>query len=413
MRTGVYNYTESRNYKPAMGYPFDRDGYTLTFPGGSCQYFNSSSHGGGGIFVPTVSPTYYWYTSSPSQRWTSNWYPTSQPSYWYYTSRPNFSPTRFPTPTYYTSSPIRSPTRVPTPTFYTYSPIRSPTRFPTPVYTYSPIRYPYPTPNYGGSVTSSPTWSPTFEYFFGFESIAASVGARPLEIVSRCDDCTEDTRFRSFPYSFRGRDNIWTIVVSSNGYLELVGDCAPSGFATCAVINVVTTADLDPSASTIGDRIWSKETEESYIYSFEYVPIKSISSPFEVEEDDASWMIDDDAILNRYLQDVTPQGNVSAQVHLYFDGRIDICWGDIFMTEFNHSFTSSIEDFVGDITIPANGYHFDETGTVLPYRYPSYTCQTLLRKLKAWILLFSCTSSNNSLPLPPVRIRNESFAHTN
>lgn len=143
------------------------------------------------------------------------------------------------------------------------------------------------------------------------------------------------------------------------------------------MINVIA-MDLDPSSSN-EYTIWTSETADSYIYSFEYVPIKSISSSFEVEEDDAGWMLDDDFFLNGHLQGFT-QGNVSAQVYLYFDGQIDICWGDMFLTEYNRNFTSSIHDFVEGISIPANGYNFDERGAARPSRYPSYICQTLLGK---------------------------------
>lgn len=352
MRAGFYNYTNSYNYQQATGFPFDRYGYTSTFPKDTCQTF--SSRNGGGDFVPTVSPTYYWYTSSPTQRW-SNWYPTSRPSDWYY--YPTSRPTDW---NYRSSTPTIDWSRSPTPNYYETS---------GPTWDGSGV--PTPTNNY---FTSSPTSSPTFEYFFGFQSIAYSADAQALDAVSSCDDCSEATRYESFPYVFRGRDNIWQIHVSSNGYLELIGDCESR---TCAVINVVAT-DLDPSASN-EYTIWTSETADSYIYSFEYVPIKSISSSFEVEEDDAGWMIDDDFFSNRHLQGFT-QGNVSAQVYLYFDGQIDICWGDMFLTEYNHNFTSSIDDFVEGISIPANGYYFDERGATRPSRYPSYTCQTLLGK---------------------------------
>eukprot|EP00980_Cylindrotheca_fusiformis_P003537 scaffold785_cov95-Cylindrotheca_fusiformis.AAC.3 len=59
--------------------------------------------------------------------------------------------------------------------------------------------------------------------------------------------------------------------------------------------------------STSGTTIWAMETSGSYIYSFEQVPFS---------EDGTE-------------EPPSHQPFITAEVHLYFDGRVDLCWGDI------------------------------------------------------------------------------------
>jgi hypothetical protein len=332
-RTGIMNDTRTDNnsYRPSLISGFDANGYSFNFPSNVCEAIPIDDAGwiddddddvGWGGNVPTVAPYSSWPTTAPP--WNYN-YPTTAPSDYY----------QWPT------------TRAP---YYTW-----------------------PT-----------TPAPTNPNFPGFTRIANNPDAIPLDGVSSCDECSQSTRYESFPYLWKGTYQIWEILVNSNGSLELIGDCiSPSGDRTCAIINVVS-MDLDPSTSASdSNTIWALETSESYVYSFEEVPI--FGSTFISPEDGDEYA--DDAYWTRGLQ-VYPQqqANVSAQVHLYYDGKVDICWGSMYLTTPDQTFASSIVDQTDGRFYPANGPEFSGMGQSRPYRYPYNTCQTILGTFFCMIL---------------------------
>jgi hypothetical protein len=197
----------------------------------------------------------------------------------------------------------------------------------------------------------------------GFVSIANKFGANRLPNVSECDDCTESVALPFFHMWSIDAYPISSLEVSSNGRI-FVNDCGLEG-QTCGIINVIST-DLDPGLTESGG-VW---TFDAFLYSDdvgfdETNNANADSSDFHFGAFIISWENVPICCRDELLV-------VNAQVHIYPNGRIDMCWG---AGEDEITFTSSIQDLIDGIFLPATGALFDGTGQTLG-SYPSYTCQT-------------------------------------
>ncbi|CAJ1948255.1 unnamed protein product [Cylindrotheca closterium] len=174
MRAGIYNYTGNyQNFRPATGLPFDKNGYGSTFPAETCQTFSD-----GGGCVQTANPTYDRYPHTPQPTITpTNYYRTPSPTDWFSrTSPPTITPTNYQTPSptnWYprTSLPTRPPTIGPM-NYQTPSPTKwfartapptittdwfSRTSLPTISPTIGPMNYQTPSPTKWFARTAPPT----------------------------------------------------------------------------------------------------------------------------------------------------------------------------------------------------------------------------------------------------------------
>lgn len=214
-----------------------------------------------------------------------------------------------------------------------------------------------PTTNYS---TPSPTTPPknNSSYFEGYVSIKNRPGAYRLNLVSSCNDCLETIALPFDDYHWIGGIIINEFEVSTNGHVELLGDCESAySSAPCAIVNVVSMALLP--ADNAEDGIWVYESPwGALIVSWENMPASTVWSGTDDEYGEA---------------------RVSAQAHFHRDGRIDVCWGDIFLKN-GLVFQSAVWDFVAETVYPATGPDFEAAGVTLPYRYPSNVCQNLVRK---------------------------------
>jgi hypothetical protein len=202
-----------------------------------------------------------------------------------------------------------------------------------------------PTQSYTSRWPTSSTMGPTNPSFDGFTNLSLVPEAKPLETVSSCNDCTETIKL-PFDFRWNGKYPIYEVIVSSNGSIDLVGECGLA--AACAQINVIA-MDLDPSRDNgINVRYYERGTLGLLIISWEEVPIYNVAD-----------------------------GRVSGQVILHPDGRIDVCWGSIFILSENVFFRSNIIDVDGNVHL-ATGPYFDSGGQSRPFIYPEYMCQTLL-----------------------------------
>jgi hypothetical protein len=238
-----------------------------------------------------------------------------------------------------------------------------------------------------------PTTAPTATYTTitstsAFVPLSGRPGASVLEQASTCDECQETIQL-PFRYTYLGTYPVRELDVSSNGRIY-INDCGIDDTA-CAVLNVVF-ADLlpqytnntgaiwvyDASADVAGDeRAWKQQVIEpdlpwgAYIISWESIPFCCEL----VHADDSTFF-----------------AYVSAQAHIYPNGRIDMCWGDGYLPS-DQSITASILDLVEGGFYPATDRrYFDEMGQTPPGVYPSFTCQTLLGTSFEELCRTSCLS---------------------
>ena len=76
----------------------------------------------------------------------------------------------------------------------------------------------------------------------------------------------------------------------------------------------------------------------------------------------------------------TDSSRLNGQVLIHPEGRIDICWGDIFLENELLLFESNIYGYVDGSYYYATGPHFDSVGDSNGRTLPSKTCQTLVGK---------------------------------
>eukprot|EP00980_Cylindrotheca_fusiformis_P000801 scaffold196_cov113-Cylindrotheca_fusiformis.AAC.2 len=343
-------------FEPLAMRVFDSSGRSYIFPENSCESILMKDLTNGGFvpsFFPSLLPSSSIEESTSQTPTNDSWQPSMSP-----TNGPTMTPTNGPTMTP-TNGPTIAPTNGPTMT-PTNDPTMTPTNGPTMAPTNDPSMPPSNYPSVGPSCNSLQPTSDIPGRYYGFTSIARNPQATPLTFVSSCSsNCTEPTEFESFPYLWKGSYEIFQIDVNSNGSLELVGNCVNDlGEKTraCAIINVAS-ANLDPSMSTSGTTIWAMETSGSYIYSFEQVPFS---------EDGTE-------------EPPSQQPFITAEVHLYSDGRVDLCWGDMFREgSSNRTFVSNILDETAGISYPATGPEFNNIGESNTGRFPYSFCQMLL-----------------------------------
>lgn len=204
----------------------------------------------------------------------------------------------------------------------------------------------------------------------GFVSIANIPGARFLKTVSNCDDCTQIV---NLPNRFLFADSYYfydALEVSSNGriYIQNCYDGGEAGMENnCGIVNVIST-DLDPSLTDTAG-IWTYDATMRVQEDFSKQPLNGVLpwGAFVISWENVPLCCQDDESSNKLKV-----GN--AQVHLYPNGRIDMCWG------FGNDgilFTASIQDLISSRFYPATGQYFDSLGQTMTGLYPSYTCQTI------------------------------------
>ncbi|KAL3936461.1 MAG: hypothetical protein SGBAC_008226 [Bacillariaceae sp.] len=206
-----------------------------------------------------------------------------------------------------------------------------------------------PTPSSSPEYTPYPaSMAPTNPTFGVFVSLALVEDAIPLRSVSNCDDCTENIELPA-EYLWDGKYPVSTLLVSSNGFLTLV---AGDGRTEYVRINVIS-MDLDTSRdNNIKVRYFRREPSGVTFVSWENMQV------FDSTNNDTS--------------------RLNGQVLIHPEGRIDICWGEMFLDNELLDFESNIYGYVDGRNFYATGPHFDSFGQSNGESLPQNTCQTLV-----------------------------------
>ncbi|CAJ1957831.1 unnamed protein product [Cylindrotheca closterium] len=211
------------------------------------------------------------------------------------------------------------------------------TMYPTPSSTEIPGNTPFPT-------TMAPT-NPTFGVFVPLASIEDAI---PLTSVSNCDDCSESIELPT-EYMWDGKYPVSSLSISSNGFLALVGS---DGLTEYVRINVIS-MDLDTSRDNESNvRYFRREPSGVTFVSWENMKIFDPSN--------------------------TDNSRLNGQVLIHPEGRIDICWGEMFLENEFLDFDSNIYGYVDGRNFYATGPNFDSFGQSNGTSAPQNTCQTLV-----------------------------------
>ena len=221
-----------------------------------------------------------------------------------------------------------------------------------------PTRPPSPAPS--SFPTLRPTWmpsdEPTSSCSASWTPLAGSAGAIDLVNLSNCDDCVEEVDL-GFDFKWLGgTSTISKVHVSTNGHILInPGDADVSyDFHTIGDNNkpriAVAQEDLDPR---VAGNVYMQTFYQSAIISYEQLPFYNDDYP---EDEDS--------------------GFVNAQAHLFADGRVNICFGNGYITS-DRVIAAGLEGGENDnvyggsegaIAAPLPGSPFDSVGstTVFP-----------------------------------------------
>jgi hypothetical protein len=187
------------------------------------------------------------------------------------------------------------------------------------------------------SATYAPNYRPIEGYTgIGYTGIAGIRGARRLDYISDCDDCSENVEL-PFRFLWLGRYAVASMSVSANGFI-LFDRCRVDYGGGCFQVDVAS-ADLNPSL-LFDASIW---TYDSYSES-------GGVGPFVVSWENVPF----DGSNVSYLQ---------AQAHIYRNGTIDICWGAALPFR---TIRAGIGELYTGRYFPATVYPFDESGRTIP-----------------------------------------------
>jgi hypothetical protein len=196
-----------------------------------------------------------------------------------------------------------------------------------------------------GAPDGLPLPSPLYSKEFTF--LSAIPESTRLEKASDFDD-EGDVFGVEYPIQWFEGTSTNRLLVTSNGGIRIDG--CPTICSECGTI-LVAAADLDPSQS--GD-IWildntslssSLDSETAYIVSWEDVAFYS-----------------------------SPESRINAQVHFYYNGTIELCWGPS-LTGGNSSIRAGLFDPRFNAEVPAWGEPFDAEGFTKGGDWPTELCQ--------------------------------------
>ena len=216
------------------------------------------------------------------------------------------------------------------------------------------------------SLVPSPMSSstPTLTAAATFNSIANAPGARRLQRVSNCDDCEEQVDL-PFRFNWRGscRFAARQITVSSDGYLNF--ECGVGFGFVCAEVWAAK-GDLNPSAR--GD-VWIQWKQDARRRTDEDDWDCLEEEPNEGEEEGGLVISWENVSL---VSD--PQSSINAQVTLFANGAIEICWGESNKRE-NESLMMGAYDFERNEIYPADQRPGFDSDGIVTYGWPSNRCQ--------------------------------------